>query len=358
MRAWQLEKLGGALTLVDRPVPEARPGSVVVRMQSSALMSYMRDYVDGKLPVYHVPSRPFVPGGNGVGIVESVGRDVWHLKRGQRVVISSHFVAQENVRDPAQMLIGVTAGSEAGFRMQDDWPDGTLAEYALLPASTVTPADQVSELDGLTLVTTMRYVVPYGGLLRGRLAAGETIIVSGATGAYGSAAVRLAIAMGAARVVALGRNAQALAQLVASAGPRVVPVAATGDAAKDAAALREAAGGSAQMAFDMVGNARDPNMTLAALRALAFGGRLVLMGSMAVPLPIPYTEVMLNGWEILGQFMYPRTAYAQLLTLIGSGLLSADGIRAVEFPFSDVPNAIDAAATAPSAQCVVINHEV
>ena len=112
------------------------------------------------------------------------------------------------------------------------------------------------------------------------------------------------------------------------------------------------------MAFDMVGNARDPNMTLAALRALAFGGRLVLMGSMAVPLPIPYTEVMLNGWEILGQFMYPRTAYAQLLTLIGSGLLSADGIRAVEFPFSDVPNAIDAAATAPSAQCVVINHEV
>jgi alcohol dehydrogenase len=358
MRAWQLDRLGGSLTLVDRPVPEARPGSVVVRMQSSALMSYMRDYVDGKLPVYHVPSRAFVPGGNGVGVIEAVGPDVWHLKRGQRVVISSHFVAQENVRDPGQMLIGVTAGSEAGFRMQDDWPDGTLADYALLPASTVTPADAVNDLDARSLVTTMRYIVPYGGMLRGRLAAGETVIVSGATGAYGSAAVRLAIAMGAARVVAFGRNGMALTALASSAGPRVMPVVSTGDRVTDVDALREASGGAAQMAFDMVGNAQDPHLTLAALRGLAVGGRLVLMGSMAVPLPIPYTEVMLNSWEILGQFMYPRTAYAQLLKLVGSGLLAAEAIRALEFPFAEVPEAINAAASASSAECVVINHEV
>jgi alcohol dehydrogenase len=327
-------------------------------MQSSALMSYMRDYIDGKLPVYHVPSHPFVPGGNGVGIIEAVGDDVWHLKRGQRVVISSHFVAQENVRNPAQILIGVTAGSEVGYKMQDDWPNGTLADYALLPASTVTPADAVGDLDASTLVTTMRYIVPYGGLLRGRLAAGETVIVSGATGAYGAAAVRLALAMGAARVVALGRNATTLSGLAASAGRRVVPVTATGDIAGDAAALRKATDGGAHMAFDMVGNAQDPNLTLASLRGLAPGGRLVLMGSMAVPLPIPYTEVMLNSWEIIGQFMYPRTAYAQLLALIGSGLLAVDAIKAVEFPFAEVPGAIDAAARASSAECVVINHEV
>jgi alcohol dehydrogenase len=107
----------------------------------------------------------------------------------------------------------------------------------------------------------------------------------------------------------------------------------------------------------MVGNARDPNLTLASLRGLAPGGRLVLMGSMAVPLPIPYTEVMLNSWEIIGQFMYPRIAYAQLLTLMGSGLLAADAIDAIEFPFAEVPEAIDAAARASSSECVVINHE-
>jgi alcohol dehydrogenase len=60
------------------------------------------------------------------------------------------------------------------------------------------------------------------------------------------------------------------------------------------------------MALDMVGAACDPNMTLATLRSLSREGRLVLMGSMTVPLPIPYTEVMLNSWEIIGPFMYPK----------------------------------------------------
>ena len=90
---------------------------------------------------------------------------------------------------------------------------------------------------------------------------------------------------------------------------------------KYAAALREAAGGGAHLAFDMVGQARDPNATLAALHSLRRGGRLVLMGSMATELPIPYGSVMLNNWEILGQFMYPASAYRRLLDLLRSGML-------------------------------------
>ncbi len=71
----------------------------------------------------------------------------------------------------------------------------------------------------------------------------------------------------------------------------------------------------------MVGGATDPRSTLAALTSLRRGGRLVLMGSMTVDLPIPYTAVMLNDWEILGQFMYPASAYRRLLDLLRSGLL-------------------------------------
>jgi alcohol dehydrogenase len=70
------------------------------------------------------------------------------------------------------------------------------------------------------------------------------------------------------------------------------------------------------MASDMVGPAPDPDMTLAVLGSLSREGRLVLMGSMTVPLLIPYTEVMLNSWEIIGQFMYPKDSYRGLLNLI------------------------------------------
>src|SRR5262249_31773578 len=161
-----------------------------------------------------------------------------------------------------------------------------------------------------------RFAVPYGGLLRGRLAAGETLIVTGATGAYGSAAVLLALALGAGRVVAAGRNEQKLYRIIQAAGSRVVPVILSGDVGTDAAKLRAVSGGGADIAFDMVGGARDPNATLAALRALRREGRLVLMGSMSAPLPISYMDVMMNSLEIIGQFMYPRDAFLKLATLV------------------------------------------
>ena len=66
MKAWKLEKLGGQLSLVDLPTPEPRPGTIRVRMEASILLSYMRDYVAGKLPIYNAPKEPFVPGGNGI----------------------------------------------------------------------------------------------------------------------------------------------------------------------------------------------------------------------------------------------------------------------------------------------------
>lgn len=357
MRAWQLERLGGALELNDLPVPEPRPGSVVVRVEASSLMSYIKDYVDGKLPIYNPPKGKFIPGGNAVGVIHAVGRDVWHLKPGQRVVLSSHFVAQENVETPAQILIGITAHGPVAEEVQADWHDGALAEYALWPASAVTPAQDLDHIDSVHLAVLVRYVIPFGGLLRGRLAAGETVIISGATGAYGTAAVFVALAMGAGRVVAVGRDVRRLEAVTALAGHRVVPVAVTGEIHSDVEKIKTAAHGAAHMAFDMVGAARDPNMTLAALRSLSREGRLVLMGSMTVPLPIPYTEVMLNGWEIIGQFMYPKEPYRRLLDLVRLGQLDVSAIRPRVFSLKELPEAMQAAATAGNLECVVIKNQ-
>src|SRR5215475_7613311 len=95
MKAWRLERPGGALTLKDVPVPEPRPGTVLVRMEVSALVSYLKGYVEGKLPFYNPPRHEFTIGTNGIGTVMAVGRDVWHIEPGQRVLLSPHFVARE-----------------------------------------------------------------------------------------------------------------------------------------------------------------------------------------------------------------------------------------------------------------------
>jgi alcohol dehydrogenase len=353
MKAWRLERPGGALALKDIPVPEPRSGSVLVRIEVSALMSYLKGYVEGKLPFYNPPQGEFTIGTNGVGVVEAVGRDVWHIKPGQRVLISSHFVARDNVDDPAQILIGLTAGVGADA-MLADWPNGTLAEYALTPVEAVTPVDGLEHIGAAHLVAVSRCIIPFGGLLRGRLAAGETLVVTGATGAYGAAAVLVGLAMGAARVVAAGRNQTALDAIVKAGGLRVVSVALEGDPAVDAACLRAAARGGADIAIDIVGNAGDSNATLAALHSLRRAGRLVLMGSMATALPVPYTLMMLNSWEILGQFMYPAGAYRRLLELVRSGLLDLSPIQPRLYPLADLPRAMEAAAGARNLEYVVI----
>src|SRR5260370_160824 len=139
--------------------------------------------------------------------------------------------------------------------------------------------------------------------------------------------------------MAAGRAASALEEVARAGGRRVATVTLTGDVQKDARALRDTAGGGAHMAFDMVGQARDPNSTLAALHSLRRGGRLVLMGSMTTELPVPYTAVMLNSWEILGQFMYPASAYLRLLDLLRSGLLDITPIRPRVYPLAELPQA-------------------
>jgi alcohol dehydrogenase len=353
MKAWQLDRLGGELRFRDVRTPDPRPGSVLVRIEASALMSYLKAYVEGRLPAYHPPPGPFTIGTNGVGVIEAVGREVWHLKPGQRVVLSSHFVAAENVDDPAQILIGLTASPDAA-PMLADWPDGTLAEYALMPAAAATPAEGLDHIEATELVAIGRCIIPYGGLRRGRLAAGETLVVTGATGAYGTAAVLVGVAMGAARVIAAGRDAAALQAVAKAGGARVATVKLTGQVLKDAAALREASGGGADLAFDMVGQARDPNATLAALHSLRRHGRLVLMGSMSVDLPVPYTAVMLNNWEILGQFMYPASAYRRLLDLLRTGLLDIAAIRPLVYPLAALPEAMERAASAGNLECIVM----
>jgi hypothetical protein len=71
MKAWRLNHLGGELRLEEAPMPVVRPGSILVRVEASTLMSYMKPYVEGRLTAYHAPAGGFTPGGNCVGVIDS-----------------------------------------------------------------------------------------------------------------------------------------------------------------------------------------------------------------------------------------------------------------------------------------------
>jgi alcohol dehydrogenase len=360
MKAWRALD-GGGLELQDLPPPEPEPGGVVLRMRAAPLLSYLRQVLDGSLG-YDTPRRPFTPGTNGVGIIEAAGPGVYHLRPGTRVVLDPRALADERVAEPAQILIGLTGMPSAQpgpvKALQAAWPDGTYAEMARMPASVLTPLP--SALDAVPaerLVAIGKFAVPYGGLLRGGLDAGETIVVNGASGYFGSAGALLALALGAARVVATGRDRAALEDLGKAAGPRLVPVVLAGDVARDAVALREAAGGSVDMALDLVGRADSADATLATLRSLRRGGRLVLMGSVRQPLPLVVAEMLANEWQVMGCFMYPPDILARLAGLIAAGLLDLGKIRVRNFPLQELEQAMDAAASMRGLDMTVLKME-
>jgi alcohol dehydrogenase len=128
----------------------------------------------GKLG-YTIPDVPFVPGTNAIGTVESVGSRVVHLKAGDRVSQSPHHIANERVRDPAQMLIGLTVMGgrfeplpESERLLRRQWPDGVFAECAHWPAAGATPLLDLAKFDAPRL--TKRCICPTRTSRRERLA--------------------------------------------------------------------------------------------------------------------------------------------------------------------------------------------
>jgi alcohol dehydrogenase len=343
-KAWRLHAHND-LRFDDVETPKPAPDGVIVRIEAGMVLSYTGKVLSGSVP-YSLPPMPFVPGTNAIARVVATGDNVTHVKSGDRVFLSPHLRGDVPDREPPQILIGLTAMATTpeALALQARWRHGVFAEIAHWPAACVTPLVELDDRPSTELIGLAKLIVPFGGLQRSGLRGGHTIIINGATGYFGSGAVMLAVAMGAARVVAVGRKHAALETLREAFGPRVIPAVVSGDdAAKDLAIIRHAAGG-ADVALDLLGAAKTTSTTLSSLRALKRGGRLVLMGSAEVPLELSFREMLANDWEVVGQFMYERTAPGQLAALAADGLLDLRKIAVTTFKLADFRQAVEAAA--------------
>jgi alcohol dehydrogenase len=344
-KAWRLHAHDD-LRFDEVETPKPAPDGVIVRIEAGMVLSYTGKVLSGSVP-YSLPPMPFVPGTNAIARVVAAGDSVTHVRSGDRVFLSPHLRGDVPDCEPPQILIGLTATvtTPAALALQARWRDGVFAEIAHWPAACVTPLVGLDNRTATELIGLAKLIVPFGGLQRSGLRGGQTIIINGATGYFGSGAVMLAVAMGAGRVVAVGRKQAALELLREAFGPRVVPAIVSGDAAKDLAIIRHAAGGGGgDVALDLLGAARSTSTTLSSLRALKRGGRLVLMGSAEVPLELSFREMLANDWEVVGQFMYDRTAPAQLAALAADGLLDLRKIVVTTFRLADFRQAVEAAA--------------
>lgn len=342
------------ISVVEQPTPQAVPGSAVIQILGAAVLSYAGDIFSGRKP-YPYPT-PFVPGSSAIGRVAGVGSDATKLEVGQLVYFDCYIHGRD---DPdSSILHGLFYGFDPSSNklMENEWRNGTYAEYSKVPLENCFPLDEQRLLGspaegGLgynlaDLSYLSKLAVPIGGLRDVDVRAGEKVIIAPATGAFGSAAVVAALAMGA-QVIAVGRNLDAL-EKVKSLGPegRVRTVQITGDVTHDVGELTKS--GPADIFFDISPEqaAQSTHFT-SCIQALGRGGRVSLMGAF-MELSLPIMAMMGKDITVKCKFMYTKEDIRFMIRLVEAGNLKlgqAGGVQTAGlFPLEQFEAAFDTAA--------------
>jgi len=347
MKAVVFEKVGAPLRVTDVPAPVPGTGEVVVDVFASRVLSYAGDIFSGRRD--YPFALPAVPGTGAIGRIRAVGNDATRLQPGDWVFCDPTIRARDDAVAPDVMLQGLIAPGSGARRLQAWVGNGSWAEQLLLPTENVTRLGEVQEASAAQWCALSTLAVPFGGLLAAEFQAGDTLLLHGATGSFGSAGVAVAIAMGARCVVAAGRNEKALDDLVRRFGDRVRPVALRGNPEADQAAMRAAA----PCPIDCVLDIMPPAASVAAVRAAAMTvrprGRIVLMGGVGgqagEELALPYAWLMRNDVTVRGKWMYPRDALARLAAMVRAGLIDIGQFATTAFPLERVDDAVAHAAS-------------
>jgi len=263
MRAVLCKAYGPPESLVIEDVPplDAGPGEVVVSVKAASVNFPDVLIIQNKYQVK--PPLPFSPGSEVAGIVKAVGGGVTHVKPGDRVMaIIGYGAFAEEVKVEGRRVLPLPGGmdfeSAAAF--------------------------------GLTYATSEHALVD-----RGALAAGETLLVLGAAGGVGIAAIEIGKALGA-RVIACASTDDKLAVCRAHGADETINYA-DEDLRERIKALTN--GNGPDVIYDPVGGP----YTEPALRSIAWRGRLLVVGFAAGDIPkIPLNLTLLKGCSIVGVY--------------------------------------------------------
>lgn len=267
MKAWVSHTAGGPDTLVleHRPMPVAGAGELRVRVQAVGI-----NYPDGLLirDLYQVkPPRPLVPGSEFCGVVDAAGPGVTRFQAGDVVI------------------------GRCGW--------GALAEFVVIAQERcVTIPPELARAEAAAFM--FAYATAYHALVdAARLRDGQTLLVLGAAGGVGSAAVELGRALGANVLAAASTDAKLAFACSRGAARGVVYDAAlgAGDGQKAlAATFKQLAPTGVDVVFDPVGGA----YTEAAFRSLARHGRHLVVGFTAGIPRLPTNLALLKSAQLIG----------------------------------------------------------
>jgi NADPH:quinone reductase len=263
VKALLCKQFGPPESLVVETVPDLVPGptEAVIRVHAAGVNFPDALVIQDKYQFK--PALPFAPGGECAGVVEAVGSEVGHVRPGARVLAFTTY--------------------------------GAFAEQVVCDARTLIPMP--SELDFVTgAAFVLTYATSYHALVdRGALKAGETVLVLGASGGVGIAAIEIAKVLGA-TVIAAASSAAKLAVCQGHGADHLIDYT-TEDLRARIKQITDGRG--VDVVYDPVGG----HYTELALRSCAWRGRLLVVGFAAGDIPkLPANLTLLKGASVVGVF--------------------------------------------------------
>jgi len=336
MRAAVLRGVGD-MVVEERPVPEAGPGEVLVRVAAVGVCGSDTHYYEhGRIGRFVVDS-PLVLGHEAAGEVAALGPGVTSLVVGQRVSV------EPGVPDLTcdQCLAG-RYNLCPGMRFFATPPvDGAFAEYVVVHAAFAHPVPDTIGDDAAALLEPLS--VGIWACRRGRVGPGSRVLVTGA-GPIGLVGVQAALAFGATDVVVSDVNPERLALARELGATAVVDArtASVADLPRPPSVLLECSG--------------HPGATAQAIRALDRAGRAVLVGMGGDELPLPLSVVQERELEVTGTFRYAGT-WPTAIALVAAGRIDLDRLVTGSYGLDSAADALVAGRRDPRSVKVVLHPQ-
>jgi len=319
MRAAVFSEFGApdVVSIADVPMPEPGPGEVRLQVAASA-MNHLDVWVRRGLPI-ETPM-PHIGGADVAGIVDAIGDGVTGVRMEARVIV-----------DPS-LSCGACEWCRAGeeplclhYRILGEHTQGGFAEYVVVPARNLYPVPEGYPLE-TAAAAPLVFLTAWRGLVsRAGLRAGESVLITGASGGVATAAVQIARHLGA-RIFAVTTADNV--QRVRSLGADVVYDRESVDFSREI--WRDTAKRGVDVIFDSVGALTWQQI----VRAAARGGRIVVYG--ATTGPQLETDARVLFWKqasILGTTMSNRREFREVMDLVFSGAM--EPVIDVVWPLTD-----------------------
>lgn len=288
--------------IADVPRPDVGPGQVLIAVRAAAL-NHLDLWARRGLPGLRLEF-PHVGGSDIAGVVEEVGDGVEGPTPGTRVLVNPSLWCGR-----CDWCLKGEESLCTSYRIIGEHVRGGFAEFAAVPATNVHPIPDHMSFEDAAAVPLVYQTAWRGLVSRGRLEAGESVLVTGASGGVSTAAIQIAKHIGA-TVFAVTAGPEKAARVRELGADHVIDRLES-DFSKELWKATDKRG--VDMAFDSVGEAVWPDL----VRALARGGRLVTYG--ATTGPAGQVEIRLTFWkqlQIIGTTMSSVSEFDAVMSLV------------------------------------------